>query len=1053
MYPRYARASDRIIALVLAMLAFAVYAATLAVGVFPGQPFTSILVQSLGIMPRMSPEQPLWRGMTWLVAHLSVASDPALPLNLLGALWGCVAVAFQYRVVTTVVFLMMRTDDENMKESVRAARVAGLGAALALAFCMPFWILSTRCHWGTFHVALFLLMAHAFNSFADRLGRRWSLVFGLLFGLGLVEYPTFYVFLPLYFGLLITVLWKNECLSSKVWGPPLAAALCGACLYPIAAWTFAGSPGHVLLGGGTFWDAWWMLMRNQWYLLGRSLPSHGWLVVLLVTAAPAASALMVSRRSLNDENDWSYYVLHLVLSGLTVAVLLNIQLAPWPMLGFARILVMPYVLLTALFGYLLAFWLRLPRGWWRRSKNPVAKALRVGTGPTIVAAGLVLVAIAAVRNADNASARPTALLRQAAAEIIGSLDGRTWLVTDGVIDGSLLVEARRQGIPLHLLDLSAEKSPVNVAYVSRFFEEPRMQNLAHLGLTTMVRSWMQSDTNTVNQIAVLHDPDMWVGAGRLAVPNGALFTGALTGAATATPGDLMKRHRALWDRLDASAYFSTNSAVGPLANYRRYLQRRFGLVANNLGVWMEDRGENALAYESYTRARQLDPDNVVALMNQYSMIEHGFAAPDAQAIRAALDALRPALSSRKISMAGLTQTFGTVRSPTAFANLGREWAAAGEPELAAAGLRSAMGLAPHAERDRLTQTLAGLYLSQNRGSESEALFQEMLAKDPANHDALLGLARVRLNAGDRDGARTYLERAEQAGIPTPAMNVEWATFYMVTGDFAKAKALLTPVVEEKPDFVRAWAMLAAIQIEEKDALGLYDSVRRIQRIKAGNELLLAVASGYLAMMQNDMDSAAVAFEKALSLRPNDVQLTEWLLRFDLLQGYGERVESRLQQLLGLDPGSAFGNFVRAGIQMQSGENDLARDSLARSLERKKTPEALNDLSWLELKAGELAPAEAHVREALALRPDLYQAWATLGEILVKAKRVDEGRQAFEKGLALSPQAAPILLQLASLELAAGHKQVAAKHLDQVAPQLADLSPEDAALYDSLRQQL
>lgn len=1051
MYPRYARVSDRIIALVLALLAFAVYAMTLAVGAFPGQPFTSILVQCLGIMPRMSPEQPLWRGMTWLVCHLSAGADPALPMNLLSALWGAIAIAFHYRVVTAIVFLMMRTDEENMKASVRTARVAGVGAALALAFCMPFWILSTRCHWATFHVSLFLLMAHAFNCFADRLSRRWSLVFGMLFGVGVVEYPSFFVFLPLYFGLAITVLWRNEILECKTWGPPLVAALLGVCLYPLAAWTFAGSPGHVLLGDGTFWDAWWMLMRNQWYLLGRSLPSYGWLVVLLVTAAPAASALMVARRSLNDENDWSYYILHVVLSALAVAVLLNMPLAPWPMLGFTRILVMPYVLLTALFGYLLAFWLRLPGGWWRHSSNPVAKALRVGTGPTLVVAGLVLVAVAAARNVTNANARPSALLRQAAAEIIGSLEGRTWLVTDGVMDGSLLVEARRQGVPLRLIDLSSEKSPVNIAYISRFFDEPRMQNLAQLGLTTMVRSWLQSDTNTLQHVAVLHDPDLWLGAGRLAVPYGALFLGAQPDAAIA-PGDLMSRHRALWERLDASPYSHPDTEVGLLVSYRRHVQRRFGLVANNLGVWMEDHGERAFAYESYTRARRLDPDNAVALMNLFSMIQHGWAAPDADAIRSALDALRPALSSRKISMAGLTQTYGTVRSPMAFASLGREWAAAGEPELAAAGLRRAIGLVPGESRDRLAQTLAGLYLSQNRGQESEVLFQEMLAKDPANHDALLGLARIQLQAGDRAAARTFLERAEQAGIPRPVMNVEWAMYHMATGDLAKAKALLTLVVEDKPDFIRAWAMLAGIQIQERDAVGLYDTVRRVQRIKTGNEHLLALTSGYLSVMQNDMTSAAVAFEKALSLRPNDTQLMEWLIRFDLQLGYGERIEGRLKQLLALDPGSAFGNFVRAGMQMQNGDFDLARDSLMRSIERKKTPEALNDLAWVELKADQLTTAETHVREALALSPALFQGWATLGEILVKAGRVDEGRQAFEKGLALSPEAAPILLQLASLELAAGRKPEAAQYLDQVARKLSELSPEDAALYDSLQKQ-
>ncbi len=86
----------------------------------------------------------------------------------------------------------------------------------------------------------------------------------------------------------------------------------------------------MLRGHHAFGEVLWSLWRDQWFLLARSLPSQGWLVVLIVTALPAAVALMVSRRALNDENDWTYIVLHLVLTGLSVAVLLNAPIAPWP---------------------------------------------------------------------------------------------------------------------------------------------------------------------------------------------------------------------------------------------------------------------------------------------------------------------------------------------------------------------------------------------------------------------------------------------------------------------------------------------------------------------------------------------------------------------------------------------------------------------------------------------------------------------------------------------------------------------------------------------------
>ncbi len=211
------------------------------------------------------------------------------------------------------------------------------------------------------------------------------------------------------------------------------------------------------------------------------------------------------------------------------------------MLGFQRLLIMPYVLLAAVFGYMLAFWLRLPMGWWRRSAGPVRHALRRGLGPTIAVLGIALALVAAVRNVAPANGRASAFMRTYAQEVIQRLDGRTWLVSDGVLDAAFLVESHRLGIPVKILDLSAENSAIMQQRVAAQFDDPRIRNLAHLSFRTLVRTWLERDAAASGR-ALLVGADLWPGAGYRSLPQVGLFLGQNEGAAIDADA-CMVRHR------------------------------------------------------------------------------------------------------------------------------------------------------------------------------------------------------------------------------------------------------------------------------------------------------------------------------------------------------------------------------------------------------------------------------------------------------------------------------------------------------------------------------
>ena len=509
---------DVVLAVVAGLVAFVVYMITLAVGAFPGD-FSVILTQSAGLFPRLTPGYPLWFGLAHLLRSLPV-SDIAAPFNVASAAFGGIAVGLMCHVLNKMVLALVRTDEENEWHVRMAGRLAGAGA-----FCMPFWVVATRSHLAPFHVAYFLLATHVFL-LAVTQHRRWAaILFGFLYGVGVVEDPTFVVFgLPFAVAYLV-MLSRREALEPRQWWPPLAACLLGLGLYTLAAWQFLGSAGATLTDQHTFFGVLWSLWRSQWHFIAHSLPSQGWLVVVMVTILPAAIALLVSRRALNNEQDRTYYILHVVLTALAAMVALNFSNipTPWRLLGYQRLLIMPYVLQAALFGYLLAYWYLLPAPW--RIASGERRLVRRAVGPVLAVVGISLLVVSACRNFASADGRPSVLLRDFSTEIVRSLAGRTWLVTDGTLDASLLVEARRQGVDLRLINTAAEQNPFMQKYVAGQFQDARMRNLALLSTRALLNEWLEKKPEALNQVAFMTAAEILVGAGFQSVPNGALYLG------------------------------------------------------------------------------------------------------------------------------------------------------------------------------------------------------------------------------------------------------------------------------------------------------------------------------------------------------------------------------------------------------------------------------------------------------------------------------------------------------------------------------------------------
>ncbi len=1040
------RRIDLILGLVLALLAFTVYCFTLSDGAFPGRSAQSLL-QYTGLFPVFSPSSPIWAGMVRLLSQPFVGC--VFRINLFSALCGALSVWLLYEIVSKTIFATIDVDESGETNALTAARLAGISSALALAFCMPFWFVSNRADIASFDTLLLLIVTWVFSLYARTGKYKYALLFAFLYGIGIVELATFIVLAPLFGGYLVFLLWREEKLRTPVIVQLVLCAVSGLLLYLVSAWLFYGTEGYHLRNYSGYFQVVWFTWRDQYFLITRGLPKEGWLIVLVVSVVPWLTGLMVARRALNGEKDTAYYVLHAILTGLAVCLLLNLKFAPWTMLGTGKLLVTPYVLNAMVFGYAVAYWFLLPRMLWRHAESNAASWARHNVGRLFAAVGLIFLCVVSFRNLPQADARAAGMVNRYAEAVIDNVpDNCSWLIADGIWDNHFMITARGKGRDLKILNIRGGASEVYMKWVATLFDEVRLKNLARIGMIPMLNEWFGSDPDVQNKVAVLSSPDLWISSGFTVVPHKLVFVG-VQGIKNINAEKLYTEQEQFWAEF-APVLQDANDGAERVSNFGREVVRHASMVANNLGVLMEDLAETGIgaekverqghAFASYRKAREINPENISALLNMANMVENGYPAPDTEAIKKDLEELGSNMPAN-VRMWALSYFHGYVRMPAAFAQLGWTWALSGQPGLAFAGFKKAMDLLPDGEKGSIKQRLADVYFMQNENDESEALYYELLVEDPENMQALLGSARIACRKGDFVKAGEFLDRAEKSGVNPVSMAFEKALLSLYEGNMTEARTVLEDLLERNPAHVRAWTVLADVCMGQGDKEGLKRCALKLKEINGG-ELISNMIEGKLALMDSDLDSARRIFRQALGRDPNNIYVLEQVLRLDVALRRENDARLHMLHLLRLDPGNALANFTRGSLQMLDGDYDMAEDSFRKSLEKQKTPHALNELAWLLAKRERYRESERLAREAIAQNDKMSSSWDTLGVVLMKTGRLDEAQKAFEKSLSINQSDPSVFLHMAEFHLMKGDNTQARELMVMLDGKRDELSSED-----------
>jgi len=994
----------------MGVLALVVYVATLSQGAYPGES-AGLMATELGLNPLGASPHLLWSWVVDLVTRLPVSSL-IYRLNLLSAVCAAGVVGLFFRILADVIWAVIPVTDENEGVANRASLWAGVVGSVALMGAMPFWYVANRFHPAALDLLLLLVLVKLLVTFVRRADVWVGLLFACLYGAFTVEFATLIVFAPLVLVGVLFALWMHGDLR---WGrvlPLTSCLLLGMLLYVPAACKLQHSDVYQLSLGNGFWLALLSVAKSQYHLIVSSLPQIGWLLVIIVGIVPWLAVLVVARRGLNEERDWGLYWLHLILTAVVMAVLYNAPFSPWRILGPWRVLVTPYVLLAFCYGYLAAYWSLFPRLFFQNAEDDERgkRWFREYGGiiPSVLLGGAAVGA--GIMNYSSADARPSSAFNQYAHAVVKALSVRDWLVTDGVIDSNIQLAAKEQGMPLRLLNLQQGNNALYMRYVSQSFDNVRLKSLAEVDGLAFIREWMESDTNFAQHVSFMSFPDLWLSASLQPVPDCAFFTG-VHALADVDVEALWKRHQDFWNQAfipELAALRKEDSLLAyPAANVMRHLS----MVANNLGVLLEDVGQRKQAYEAYAKARELDAGNISALLNQETMLERGYASPDADKTKREFAEFLKGIK-QKFQIWSLSRVYGYVRMPEAYANLGMTWAFSGQPGMAVAGYKRAIELAPD-RKDQLSQGLAMAYLAQDQPAAGEEILQQLVDKDPNNKRLLMSLARLAAQKNRFDEAGKLLDRAQKAGVPRDRIAMEYAVMHLASGEPGKARVILQELVDLNPNLNSAWALLAGVFMMENDEKGLDECERKLTRVK-GQDFITMVVLAQIALRHAQVVEARTYLDQALSQRPGTPLLLDSLLHLDVQEGRRDWAAGHIRSLLLLDPGHPFANQVLASMQLERKEYTQAENSLRKSLARKSDPAVMNDLAWVLQEKGQLDEAENLVRDALQKNEKMGVAWDTLGMILMKREKLMEAYEVFQKALSLTPESPVVQFHMALL---------------------------------------
>ena len=297
--------------------------------------------------------------------------------------------------------------------------------------------------------------------------------------------------------------------------------------------------------------------------------------------------------------------------------------------------------------------------------------------------------------------------------------------------------------------------------------------------------------------------------------------------------------------------------------------------------------------------------------------------------------------------------------------------------------------------------LAKIAVLQNRMADGERLLQEILAKQPAQDQALSAMVGIFLLDGRVGRAIATVEGAHAAAPNNLAVTVMLADLYVRNRDGDKAVALLDAAAKgQAPN----QALLAA-KVRALGAMGKADAaeaqLRDVIALDPGNEQARRTLADLLAT-KKAFDPARALLRAGLDLKPGSPRMVEALLALEI-NAKGADAALQLVDELGKDGRNKPAlRGMRGSVLMTANRMSDAAQAFTADYKAEPSGELAGRLAQVGIASGKPDQGLPVLNEWLAKQPDDLVALQMLIAVDLSTRRLADAETALKHVLDLQP---------------------------------------------------
>lgn len=302
---------------------------------------------------------------------------------------------------------------------------------------------------------------------------------------------------------------------------------------------------------------------------------------------------------------------------------------------------------------------------------------------------------------------------------------------------------------------------------------------------------------------------------------------------------------------------------------------------------------------------------------------------------------------------------------------------------------------------------------------AEALYRDILARDPAQPDALHLLGLIAQAAGDLTGAAAGIRQALALRPDEAVFHYNLANVLRDAGQLDDAIASYRAALALRPQDTDTLLNLGNALAAHGELAAAADSYRTLLR-HAPQQLEALTNLGQVLRRLGDAGGARAACQAVLALDAGNVEAHLGLGALCQEAGEFEAAHRHYRAALQTDPDCAPAWNNLGTWHQERGERPAAADCYRRALALDSEcgfihhAEAHNNLGTLLAGEDRLVEAEASYRAALKVRPEFAEAHKNRGAVLQALGRHAEALASFREAVRLRPDFAEAAYKLAAL---------------------------------------